>query len=296
MFTSLFLIALAVLPSTVLAAPIPHRSLLSRSPKIEPRDSDITGWPQSTNLEKEKTAFGVSGNFESKYLTTFQDQPALVADYPEGSYAGAKPPPDGPGIAGFIFQATGNVNLKLAEKEKLQFSYDVFFPPNFRWEEGGKLPGLSGGTDAEVAKTCSGGRHNDTCWSARIMWRASGAGELYAYLPTANKDKPICKGNGVDCSATYGASIDRGNWHFKAGEWTTIMEEVTVGEGTGSITVYVNGEKTIGPYTELTLPGEIRGAMMHTFFGGSTDDKFESPENQKAYFRNFSFKTVSSES
>ncbi|XP_050413617.1 uncharacterized protein LOC126828082 [Patella vulgata] len=40
---------------------------------------------------------------------------------------------------------------------------------------GGKLPGLFG--------DCSGGRHSTTCFSARLMWREKGDGEIYVYMP-----------------------------------------------------------------------------------------------------------------
>lgn len=45
-----------------------------------------------------------------------------------------------------------------------------------RFNRGGKLPGLRGGPDA---RGCSGGSASDGehCFSTRLMWRTSGAGE-----------------------------------------------------------------------------------------------------------------------
>jgi hypothetical protein len=40
-----------------------------------------------------------------------------------------------------------------------------------------------GGDDFEGSISCSGGSRNDKCFSARIMWRTDGAGEMYTYLP-----------------------------------------------------------------------------------------------------------------
>ncbi|KAJ7584948.1 hypothetical protein C8J56DRAFT_138587 [Mycena floridula] len=287
-FTSLFLIALSVLPSSVLAAPIPHHHLLSRSTgkSLEPRaDTGSSGWPKSSDFSKEKADFGVSGNFQEEYLTTLDGEPVLVGNYPKGSYAGAKTPPSGPGIAGFIFEAAGTDELG----ETVRLSYDVKFDEDFDFVRGGKLPGLYGGSDPATAKTCAGGHHDDSCWSARIMWREDGKGELYAYLSSANEGLAVCKGK---CDVKYGASIDTGAWTFKAGEWTTITEEVTVGTKTGSIKVSVNGDQKI-MVDNLTLAGKTRGAMIHTFFGGSSTSTFQSSKDQKAHFRNFSIKTVS---
>jgi hypothetical protein len=44
------------------------------------------------------------------------------------------------------------------------------------WNQGGKLPGLRGGPDTHG---CSGGNQTDGtgCFSTRLMWRTSGAGE-----------------------------------------------------------------------------------------------------------------------
>ena len=56
----------------------------------------------------------------------------------------------------------------------VSFAYSVYFPPDFDWVKGGKLPGLWGGDP-----TCSGGNSAMKCFSTRLMWRAGGEGELY---------------------------------------------------------------------------------------------------------------------
>ncbi|KAJ7575565.1 hypothetical protein C8J56DRAFT_1171971 [Mycena floridula] len=280
LFRALFLFALAL---PVFSAPIP-RGLLST--RVESRaDSSSGGWPHSANFDEAKSDFGISGGFKSSDLTTFAGEPTLVASYPKGSYAGSKTV----GIGGFIFEAAGTEKLG----KTVQFSYEVKFgtesDKDFDFVEGGKLPGLYGGSDPKTAASCAGGHHDNSCWSARIMWRKDGEGELYAYLPTANNEKPICKTN--DCTLPFGASINRGAWRFPAGYWTTVMEEVTVGNGDASITVYINGTQKIH-FDNLVLPGDIRGAMVHTFFGGSTSPIWQSPKDQQAYFRNLVFKNV----
>lgn len=65
-------------------------------------------------------------------------------------------------------------------------SYSVYFSEDFDFVKGGKLPGLYGGASEDEAKSCSGGRQDNRgrCFSARMMWRKEGMGELYNYFPT----------------------------------------------------------------------------------------------------------------
>ena len=64
--------------------------------------------------------------------------------------------------------------LNLQHALSVTFAYSVFFPSDFEWVKGGKLPGLYGGRTG-----CSGGDAADDCFSTRLMWRKEGAGELY---------------------------------------------------------------------------------------------------------------------
>ena len=47
-------------------------------------------------------------------------------------------------------------------RDELTFEYDIFFPNNFDFVRGGKLPGIKGGSGS-----CSGGNHDDSCFSLR---------------------------------------------------------------------------------------------------------------------------------
>jgi hypothetical protein len=64
--------------------------------------------------------------------------------------------------------------LDLRNARSVTFAYSVFFPSDFEWAKGGKLPGLYGGRTG-----CSGGDPAIDCFSTRLMWREGGAGELY---------------------------------------------------------------------------------------------------------------------
>jgi hypothetical protein len=64
--------------------------------------------------------------------------------------------------------------LNLSTSNNVTLIYSVFFPFNFDWVLGGKLPGIYGGHTG-----CSGGNDALSCFSTRMMWRQWGAGELY---------------------------------------------------------------------------------------------------------------------
>jgi hypothetical protein len=68
--------------------------------------------------------------------------------------------------------------LDISNANNVTLEYKVFFPGDFDWVKGGKLPGLYGGHTR-----CSGGNPALDCFSTRLMWRAGGAGELYLVRP-----------------------------------------------------------------------------------------------------------------
>jgi len=287
---------LLCLSSTLLsiAAPIPHeiRAAKKTLPDTETGGTKPGGsgsgliFPASVNDDGK--AFGVKGKFKTgtSELRKQGDSTVLVGKYPKGSYAGAK-------IAGFIFSADGGADLDNAQEATL--NYQIQFPEGFDFALAGKIPGLFGGDNEKVAGSCAGGHHDDQCWSARLMWRDGGKGELYGYLPTPNQRLAICKGK---CDVKYGASLGTGAWKFKPGKWAQLTERVKlndVGKSNGEIEVSVDGESKIH-VKNLTLrtkeAGRIRGAMIHTFFGGSSSPSFASPKSQEALFKDFSLEVT----
>ena len=64
--------------------------------------------------------------------------------------------------------------LDITQARSVTLEYNVFFPGDFEWVKGGKLPGLYGGRTG-----CSGGDPALDCFSTRLMWRTGGVGELY---------------------------------------------------------------------------------------------------------------------
>ncbi|TFK60063.1 hypothetical protein BDN72DRAFT_553215 [Pluteus cervinus] len=228
------------------------------------------------------------------YVKAPDGKPAMKAHYPQGSYTFGFYPQ-----GGFSFYALGPKSLDLTEAKEVTFGYSVFFEKGFAFNEGGKLPGIYGGDNDDVAVGCSGGSRNTACFSARLMWRTDGAGEFYTYLPpydipkfAANRKQcnvpPLS-----DCNPTYGASMGRGAFYFKAGQWTTISERVRlndVGKANGELELFVGGKSVINVKGLILRDGDagrMRGIQMQTFFGGSSKS-FASPKDQNTYFSDFS--------
>jgi hypothetical protein len=156
--------------------------------------------------------------------------------------------------------------------DAMTLTYSVRFPARFDFVKGGKLPGLFGG-DAG-----SGGRHQPAGFSTRFMWRAGGAGEVYAYLPN---------------DSGHGASLGRGRWRFPTGEWTRIAQRValnTPGRDDGTVTVWVNGREVFAQGGLVYRDSDrvhVDGLFFSTFFGGG-DSSWASPTDQYADFAGFS--------
>jgi hypothetical protein len=149
-------------------------------------------------------------------------------------------------------------------------SYRLRFPAGFDFVKGGKLPGLFGGTSTS-------GRHipdGTNGFSTRYMWRAKGAGEVYAYLPTSRE---------------HGTSLGRGAWHWPTGRWVRVVQHVRLndpGAADGVIDVWLDGKKVYGA-TGLRFRStgtlKIDGVFFSTFFGGG-DRSWASPRDQYADF------------
>ncbi|KAK2460654.1 hypothetical protein APHAL10511_007124 [Amanita phalloides] len=228
-----------------------------------------------------------------QYVVGPDDKMSIKIHFPLGSWAYKGPP------GGVSFYAPGPASVDLTRAKEATFGYSVHFSSDFAFNKGGKLPGLYGGNSDSEAIGCSGGRRSSACFSARLMWRTAGAGELYTYLPpfTENQfsaNKKQCSVPPLsDCNPVYGASIGRGSFHFVPGQWKTVSQRVRlndVGIANGEIELFVNGQSVInvdGLVLRDSALGRIRGIQMQSFFGGSTVD-WASPKDQDVYFSDFS--------
>lgn len=276
----------------------PHPNNLAsgggRAP-LFPQGTGVSSWSTAPDaphsLPLSDATFKISSSMSSlshSYVAAPDGKKSMRAVYPKGSYRLL----DGGGIS-FYAQGPGNVDLTTAKE--VTFGYSVFFPKGFAFNMGGKLPGLYGGDSDSEARGCSGGRRDVRCFSARLMWRTNGAGEMYTYLPPGLKGNTnVCHvGPKSICNPTYGASVGRGSYKWATGQWTTVSQRVKlndVGQANGELEMFVGG-KSVFTVSGLTLrdsaQGRIRGIQMETFFGGHTSN-YASPKSQDAYFSDFS--------
>jgi hypothetical protein len=195
--------------------------------------------------------------------------PALAVRYPEGSINPSSAAPRGG--AGFVSRAGLQDGV-----DATCLRYRVRFAEGFAFAKGGKLPGLYGG-DGPV-----GGAAAAAGFSARLMWRAAGHGELYAYLPEA----------GSTSGRRYGQSLGRGAWRFPAGRWVTVEQEIVLndpGAANGVARIWIDGtlRLELRDLVFRQVPAvQIEGLMFSTFFGGS-DLSWASPRDQEAHFTDF---------
>ena len=146
-------------------------------------------------------------------------------------------------------------------------SYSLWFPPDYDFVKGGKLPGIFGGTGPSGGKKVTG----KNGFSTRFMWRRDGRGEVYAYI--IGNDR-------------RGISLDRGAWRFEPGVWTSLAQEVILNspdKSDGKVRVWVNDRLVLarsGLRFRSSDSINITGVMAHVFFGGkdpswaSTRDSF----------------------
>jgi hypothetical protein len=199
----------------------------------------------------------------------------LRVKYPAGSVSPSFARKTGAPLGGVQFFAT----LGMSPQDSLKLSYYVYFSKDFDFVKGGKLPGLFGG------KGNSGGEIPDGTdgFSTRFMWRKTGNGEVYAYLPTSRK---------------HGTSIGRGKWQFRSGTWHHIEQQVDLNQANqkdGRIQVWMDGRKVLDKgklQFRTTDQLKIDGILFSTFFGGS-DRSWAPPRDVSIYFADFSIKKSS---
>lgn len=221
-------------------------------------------YPVATPLPAELREAGLRNFWGRENIAPLPGEPgAFRIRYPAGSI--------NPGNATAPVGGAGFSWTPGAPAEARCLSYRVRFSEGFDFALGGKLPGLAGG---EAPRGCNPADLSRG-FSARLMWRARGEGELYLYAP--------------DRAARCGDSIGRGSFRLAAMQWAEIQQEVIVnrpGAADGVIRLWVNGRRVL-ERRDLVLRenGSIRvnGLLFATFFGGS-DPRWASPREQWADF------------
>eukprot|EP00121_Abeoforma_whisleri_P005983 Awhi_evm1s5432 len=187
--------------------------------------------------------------------------------------------------------------------DKATLEYEVYFPSDFEWKKGGKLPGLHGGNEK-----CSGGFKADgkNCYSLRLMWRENGAFETYAYLPLSKAVDEFCAGCAgyaepiKKCSQAtehHWCAIDRKSKNkFKKNKWHKIQQSIKLNdpdEADGTYELRVDGElisKLKNVVYRTTDKLKVNGLFFSTFFGGD-DSSYAPSSDQMNYFKNFKLYT-----
>lgn len=231
-------------------------------------------------------------------LPNQEPQIVMQVNYPKGTYRspGNTLVNNGTIVGGaeFFSRPFGNAGVIRALLE-----YDLYFPSNFPFNLGGKLPGLYGAMAGKTPDGCSGGKGADgnNCWSARYMWRAFGAGEIYAYLPPSNTEN-LCNIRtyplNVCSDPEYGLSLGRTAFKFATGTWNRLALHIQVntpGQSDGFVQFYLNGEKVIENLNVVfrgSVPSNsllITDIFFSSFFGGSTL-AYATPADTFACFKN----------
>ncbi|KAI0062066.1 hypothetical protein BV25DRAFT_1991733 [Artomyces pyxidatus] len=247
-------------PSSTVTVTVPPSSSVSPTPTNP--STPISTWASPPN-------FSDLACFNVTHFASGKKNLEIVTGIPSPASAGPAPTPDALTTPQNtwdnntsvlqLFYPAGSINpsnspqggsefygapLDLGTVRNVTLDYSVFFPADFDWVKGGKLPGLYGGH-----MTCSGGDAALDCFSTRLMWRADGAGELYLYAPKDKQTNELCSLPPESvCDSTYGLSIARGSFNFKLGGWTHVSQTVflnTPGVQDGGFYLEVDNELVI---------------------------------------------------
>ncbi|OWA54690.1 hypothetical protein BV898_19089 [Hypsibius exemplaris] len=213
---------------------------------------------------------------------------AIKVEFPRGTYASKNSPTTGkPG--GLAFYAKPGPNI--FNRDSVALNYKVYFPKNFEWAKGGKLPGL-------YSKFGQSGGHTDdpTGFSYRVMWRAGGQAEAYVYAPS-RQDPSIERIPGYFADGTIGQSIGRGVQTFLADQWNTVKVFIKLNSiqngrpiADGILKLIINGKPAVD-FSKMIWRSradvQIEGVMFQTFFGGN-DVSYAPTKDTFIAFKSFS--------
>ena len=173
--------------------------------------------------------------------------------------------------------------------------YEVYFPNDFEFVNGGKLPGIAGGP-----KGCSGCTREEPlrseCFTARFRWGEDGEGSPYLYLPlNTTHTKDFCaQVSGKSCDPKCGLMFNTGKSFWLKGRWNTVKQRVvlnTIGQANGVLQAWINGVKRIDfgqMIWRINSNVKADGFLISSHFGGS-DASYAPPMDTYVLFRNFKF-------
>ncbi|ORX81949.1 hypothetical protein K493DRAFT_320546 [Basidiobolus meristosporus CBS 931.73] len=224
----------------------------------------------------EKIAFG-KDNYQFVKDPAGGSDMVLRVFYPQGSRT-----PTSPGKQGGVGFYADPIQLQ----DEATLEYQVYFPENFNFVKGGKLPGFYGGSGDCTQDSRNGNR----CFSTRFMWRDGGDGEVYSYAPDKQASEYCHIPPETVCNPQYGDSLARGSFKFTPGKWSVVRQSIrlnTVGKQDGLLKVWMDGQLVID-YNQMVFrvqpDAKLSGILFHTFFGGA-DPSYRTPVNTYTYFK-----------
>jgi hypothetical protein len=259
---------------------------------------DTSPWFISTNIQAETRLSidqntATTENFNSTTAATI-----LKVDYALFTWSTA---------SGAEFKANPNNALP---SDSAVLRYSVYFPPDFPWTKGGKLPGFCISDTVEGCAT--GARWSNSSGSVRVMFRQDGRAIGYVYIPLQVAGVGPGHDGLVAVSAVQGADFQKianlpagsltgfdlwckasGGLQFVAGEWNDVVLVIKMndlGQKNGGVSLTVNNQ-TREVNDILWRVDENIGVnqlLFATFFGGS-DSGWMIKEPTFSYFRNFGF-------
>ncbi|MGD9570402.1 MAG: polysaccharide lyase [Thermoleophilia bacterium] len=179
----------------------------------------------------------------------------------------------------------GFAQMGLAPREEAYLRYRVYFPEDYDWAEGGKIPGLSGITPGDAAtSTSSGGVYSQRSWSGRLYWKEGGGLVSYLYVKHAG-GKTISNSTGryIGISPRWykDGQSSKGYMTMSRGQWHTIeihYKMNTPGKNDGWHRGWVDGRLGIDlrdvQYRTASYPDlDINQVFNSTFYGGAVYPK-----------------------
>ena len=179
--------------------------------------------------------------------------------------------------------------MGIGARNEATLRYSVYFPDDFDWYAGGKLPGLSGISAGEGAfSTAGGGDYHPTSWSGRTLFLSGGRMKAYLYVKHANgldieQNLNPANGRTFGISPIWNKNADarQGPQVLRKGAWNTIELHYrmnTPGQNNGLFEGRMNGELGVRltdvQYRDATHPNLSLNQMFFTsFFGGPTSNK-----------------------
>ena len=160
-------------------------------------------------------------------------------------------------------QTGGQWEAVLAPRDTYLLEYRVRFGADFDWVQGGKLPGLGGGT------TPTGGFFDPDGFTSRYMWRTGGRLVVYLYW-AGQQSAAQASGRQYGVDLDCGVTLERGRDHV-------LRQRVTLntpGRADGVLEVWVDGRSVLRRDDLLfrDQPGktwQIDRFFFSTFHGGN---------------------------